>query len=270
MNKLCLLLLCYVILFKANSQPGSLDSTFGNNGIQTTAFPNNLNYSDEQGSVVLTSANGDFFVVVNVNYHFTRIAKYLPDGRLDSSYGSAGYTNAVNLMFNRAAVMQGDKIIVAGSISNADYTTDFALARYTANGVLDASFGVNGIVTTDFSDDDEARSITLQRDKIIVAGYTFSNATENEDFALARYTADGVLDSSFGENGKVLTDFNNLYDYATSIALQGEKIIVGGSALLRYTADGILDSSFGESGKATTDFSASSIAIQKDKIIVAG
>src|SRR4051794_5339582 len=113
MNKLCLLLLCSVILFKASSQPGSLDSSFGENGIQTIAFPNNLNYSDEQGSVVLTNANGDFFVVVNVNYNSTRIAKYLPDGKLDSAYGNAGCSNAVNLMFNSAAVMQGDKIIVA-------------------------------------------------------------------------------------------------------------------------------------------------------------
>ncbi len=48
-------------------------------------------------SVVLTSANGDIFVVVQVNYSYTRIAKYLPDGRLDSSYGNAGYSNAVGL-----------------------------------------------------------------------------------------------------------------------------------------------------------------------------
>ncbi len=51
------------------------------------------------------------------------------------------------------------------------------------------------------------------------------------DFALARYTANGTLDSSFGENGIVTTDFNNLDDYANSIALQGDKIIVAGSMI---------------------------------------
>ena len=56
-----------------------------------------------------------------------------------------------------------------------------------------------------------------------------------------------MLDSSFGVNGKVTTDFNNSLDDANSIALQGDKIIVGGNtnifnntdfALARYTADG--------------------------------
>src|SRR3954447_5983667 len=85
MNRLCLLLLCSIVLCKATGQPGSLDPTFGNNGIQTTAFYNNLNTSIEQGSKVLTNASGDIFVVVLVSYSSTRIAKYLPDGRLDSS-----------------------------------------------------------------------------------------------------------------------------------------------------------------------------------------
>ena len=57
-----------------------------------------------------------------------------------------------------------------------------------------------------------ANSIAIQGDKIIVAG-----------IALARYTADGTLDSSFGVNGKATTDFD-----ATSIALQGDKILLAG------------------------------------------
>ncbi len=62
--------------------------------------------------MVLTNANGDIFVVVEAST-FTRIAKYLPDGRLDSSYGNAGYSNVVDLNVTSAA-FQGDKIIVAG------------------------------------------------------------------------------------------------------------------------------------------------------------
>src|SRR6478609_6122970 len=147
MNKLCLLLLCCIILFKANSQPGSLDSSFGNNGIQTTAFYTNLNLLVENGRVVLTSANGDIFIGVNFNDYYTRIVKYLPDGRLDSSYGFAGYSNVVNL-YASSAVMQADKILLVGSTQLSDYSTDFALARFTADGVLDSTFGKNGKVTT--------------------------------------------------------------------------------------------------------------------------
>ncbi len=108
-----------------------------------------------------------------------------------------------------------------------------------------------------------AYSLALQGDKILVAGFTYEALNNTNDFALARYTADGRLDSSFGVNGKVITDFNNSDDRAASIALQGDKIIVAGTtynfitnynfALARYTADGVLDSSFGDNGKVITD-----------------
>ncbi len=148
MRTLCLLLLCCIVLFKATGQAGNLDSTFGNNGIQTTAFFSNANTLNEEGQAVLTNANGDIFVVVELVNNSTRIAKYLPDGRLNSSYGNAGYSNAASMGIT-SATFQGDKIIVAGYTVNT-YGTDFALARYKANGTLDSSFGVNGIVITDF------------------------------------------------------------------------------------------------------------------------
>jgi hypothetical protein len=90
MNKLYLLLLFCVTLFKANGQPGSLDSTFGNNGIQTTAFLGNVNLLNEYGRKVLTSANGDLFVVVLGSgyfdfFHYYRISKYSSNGILDST-----------------------------------------------------------------------------------------------------------------------------------------------------------------------------------------
>jgi uncharacterized delta-60 repeat protein len=318
MRTLCLLLLCSIVLIKAAGQAGSLDPSFGNNGIQTTTFFSNANTLNEEGRAVLTSANGDLFVVLNIG----RIARYLPDGRLDSSYGNAGYSNAVDLNVT-SATLQGDKIIVAGGSILARYTangsldssfgengtvttgfsvtsialqgskiiatgptgnypnTDFALARYTADGALDYTFGADGQVTTDLGGDDHSNAIALQGDKIIVAGYTKNENYLSGDFALARYTADGKLDSTFGVNGKVTTDFNNSEDQVTSIALQGDKIIVGGSTtdggsiyfvLARYTANGSLDSSFGVNGKVTTNFFYLSVTIvlQGDKIVAAG
>src|SRR5947209_6034180 len=106
MRTLSLLLFFSMALFKANSQPGSLDPTFGNKGIQTTAFLSNAKdtYVD-QGQVALTNANGNIFVLVNVHssptspsssFSYSIIVKYLPDGRLDSSYGNAGYSEVEN------------------------------------------------------------------------------------------------------------------------------------------------------------------------------
>ncbi len=140
MNKCYLMLLFGVVLFKANSQPGSLDSTFGKKGIQTTAFFSS-NIFNEEGREVLTSANGNIFVVVRVEENYTRIARYLPDGRLDSFYGIAGFSSAENLGSTSVA-LQGDKIIMAGSTGNPDNNNiDFTLVRFTAEGALDISLG---------------------------------------------------------------------------------------------------------------------------------
>jgi uncharacterized delta-60 repeat protein len=265
MRTLCLLLLCCMALLHANGQPGSLEPSFGNKGIQTTFFTIG-NFLNEQGKAVLINANGDIFVVLDIG----SIVKYLPDGKLDSSYGNAGYSNRVNISI-ASAVFQGDKIVEAGS-SNGN----FAITRYTANGTLDSSFGVNGIVT---GPEGGANAIALQGDKIVAAGHT-GNADNYgiSDFALTRYTDNGTLDSSFGVKGIVTGPEGG----ANAIALQGDKIVVAGETdisyshygnfvLARYTANGTLDSSFGVKGIVTgPEGGANAIALQGDKIIVAG
>jgi uncharacterized delta-60 repeat protein len=325
MKQFILLLLCCICVLNISAQVGSLDPSFGNNGVQTTAIGNKQNLSYESGRVVLPTTDGHSFVVF-LQGASTRIARYLPNGRLDSSYGQAGFSGVANMSatsavlqgdkivvtgndytangvldssfgmsgrvstdFNSsndlaaAVIQQGDKIVVAGRASNANFAFDFALARYTADGVLDSSFGTNGKVTTDFSGlADGANSVLLREDKIVVAGYS-SGAHTYDDFALARYQSNGMLDSSFGINGKVITDFNGNTDQANSMLLQGDKLLVAGScnyyenfALARYTKDGMLDPSFGENGKVTTDFRgsydavANTMAVQGDKILVAG
>lgn len=290
MNKLSLLILFCSILLRANGQAGSLDHAFGNNGMQTTAFFSDTSYSSEEGRVVLTGNNGEVYIVarLSLNPWYTRIVKYLPGGKLDSSYGSNGYSNTANLNV-KSAVLQGNKIIIAGNILNSGIADDFGLARYTAKGTLDTSFGVNGIVKTNFNTyyDEGANAVALQGNKIIVAGYTTSPGNFTDDIALLRYNTDGVLDSSFGKNGLVTTDFGNTDERANAIVLQGNKIIVGGYTykfadvnyydflLARYNADGTLDSSFGKNGEVATDFSdsydvANAVALQGGKIILSG
>lgn len=196
------------------------------------------------------------------------------DGRVTTDFAST-YDDAYDV-----TVQPDGKIIAAGS-SNGD----FAVVRYNPNGSLDVTFSGDGKVTTDFaSSTDQALAVILQPDgKIIVAGYMeTANAI---DFALARYNPNGSLDSTFGGNGKVTTDFASNGDFANSIALQPDgKIIVAGEtqspltsndfALARFNPDGTLDNTFDGDGKVTTDFIgccdiAFDVSLQADGKIVA-
>ena len=147
----------------------------------------------------------------------------------------------------------------------------------------------NGMVTTDFSmgSRDVGAAAVIQPDgKILVAGY--SGFFPSYDFALARYNADGSLDTSFDGDGLVTTDFSmGSDDVGIAVVLQSDsKILVAGYsnrsgspdfALARYNIDGSLDSSFAGDGLLTTDFPigesdvGAGIAIQSDgKIVVTG
>ena len=176
----------------------------------------------------------------------------------------------------RALAIEPDGQIVAAGVAGTGSTQDFALARYNTDGALDHSFGVGGAVITDFSGaSDEAWAVAIQPDgKIVAAGVA------DGDFALARYNADGSLDSQFGIGGKITTDFGG-DDRANALALQRDgKIVAAGVAarldfaLARFNADGTLDATFGSEGNVRTDFSGKSdsafaVTIQPDGMVVA-
>lgn len=156
-------------------------------------------------------------------------------------------------------------------------------------GTLDSTFGTGGIVKTAFSTNcvsSGAQSVALQADgKIVMAGGYESGSVAY--FALARYKANGALDSTFGNNGKVTTPFSS-QAYGLAVAIQADgKIVVAGwafnssvsgntkFALARYNVNGSLDITFGSSGTLTLILGALSQAysliIQPDgKILVAG
>ncbi|MBF8255996.1 MAG: putative delta-60 repeat protein [Anaerolineales bacterium] len=206
-------------------------------------------------------------------------------GPLDTTFGTGGkVTTAFGPSPDEAhsvAIQSDGKIVVAGYSFNGTFN-NFALARYATNGSLDTTFGTGGKVTTAFGTDtnDRSWSVAIQSDgKIVAAGESAGF------FALARYNADGSLDSSFGTGGKVkVTTVNGL---AVGVAIQSDgKIVAAGDTfnvadydfmLIRYNADGSLDAAFGTGGIVTTatgtgtNDSALSVAIQADgKIVAAG
>ncbi len=250
--------------------PGDLDPTFGTGGKVTTVFGHNTAFDvaiQTDGKIVVVGGSGDF-----------ALARYNPDGTLDTSFGSNGLIlSDLGEPFDEAfavTILPDGKILLAGAAG----CDNFALARYNPDGSLDIGFDGDGKVTTDFGSCDRAFAVAVQADgKIVAVGHSL----EAQDFALARYNADGSLDVTFGNTGKVVTDFGG-YDAPTGVSIQKDgKIVVGGAggpndfALARYNPDGTLDASFGISGKVLTDFggydAANDLALQADgKIVLAG
>lgn len=187
------------------------------------------------------------------------VARFNPNGGLDTTFSGDGkQTTDVGggADWGYAIAVQADgKILVAGSSSNG-LNSDFALVRYTSTGNLDTTFSGDGKLTLDFDGDyDEAYSLLAQPDgKILLAGKA------SGDFAVARFNANGSLDSSFSGDGKARFDFDGNIEYCKSLALQADgKIVLAGPAsdasgdsyhiaLVRFNPDGSLDTANVQAG----------------------
>src|SRR5262249_19737343 len=121
------------------------------------------------------------------------LVRYNADGSLDKTFGTGGKGITDLGRADRASGvgLQSDgKIVAAGRAYTTTYK--FALARYNTDGSLDSNFGTGGTVLTDFGGGNGATSVALQSDgKIVAAGDGYSGGN---NFALARYNADGSLD----------------------------------------------------------------------------
>jgi uncharacterized delta-60 repeat protein len=166
------------------------------------------------------------------------VARLTTGGSLDLSFSGDGW-KATNFAerdeVDGLTVAAGNAIVAAGTADSSSTASTFALAKYTEAGVLDTSFGGgDGKVTTQFgshSNGSAAGGIAQQADgKLVVAGRVFSTSNTRESFAVARYRSGGGLDSSFGGNGKVTTQFA-LDAAATSIAVDPSngRIVAGGA-----------------------------------------
>src|SRR6185295_1528746 len=271
---------CDFALARFNTN-GSFDTSFSGDGKQTADL-GDIDIAD----ATRVQGDGKIVAVGNVSQlpggttDFA-LARFNSNGSLDTSFSGDGkQTTDFGSSSDRAhgvAIQADGKIVAAGqSVSGLG---DFALARYNPNGSLDTSFSGDGKQTTDFGGSEMASGVKLQGDgKIVAVG------GDDDDFALARYNANGSLDTTFSGDGKQTTDFGGS-DGARAVALQPDgKIlavgIAGGNgssfALARYNPNGSLDTSFSGDGKQTTNFGggpdgAAAVALQGDgKVITVG
>lgn len=277
---------------------GFLDTSFGGDGVVTTDV---AGAADE----VLEVANlGSNETAKLVALGTSGLARYQPDGTLDSTFDSDGLVTFPPGVILRTLAVQADgKLLVGGG--TLGLSSQFVLARYSDAGVLDPTFGAGGVVTTTIGVNDWIYSLAVQPDgKIVAAGMSSNGA--NNDFAVARYNTNGSLDDGnpltdsmpadrFGTDGSVTTPLGSGDDDAYSVALQSDgKIVVAGDtfqgsdfdlALVRYNADGSLDDGtvadstpldqFGAAGVVVANLGADDfalrVAVQSDgRLVVAG
>lgn len=269
---------------------GAPDDSFGTDGMVTTP--------DLQVTSVLAQPDGDVVVAGFVPSKFPSLVlvRYQSDGTLDPAFGQGGIERVPRPSLTPGRIALGaDGAIVAAVTETTKRPTGGAIqwlgaAKFTPEGVLDPGFGTAGVVLAPFPRTAGGVGIQIQPDgRILVVGQSpLRSRDQDPQFALARFTADGAMDTSFGSDGTVMTSFSSCDPaQATAVALQpnGKIVVVGhtgggcgqavGVALARYRANGRLDPTFGTAGLVTTALQSGAGAYDVDvltsqRILVAG
>ena len=297
----------YNILVARYLTDGTPDLDFnalGTPGYTLTPIPGNsiqifgMDIEESSGNIVVAGWN-------NSSGAYGVVARYLPNGTLDTSFNTTGYSTSFTytggIILNSVVIQPNSDIVVTGWIGAQSSNNGMITARYLGTGgsagTLDPSFGASGSVTFNYgTQENRAESVSLQSDgKIVISGW--STVTSTNQITAVRYTSAGVLDTStangnipFGTNGQGSVSVSILdgsQGRAMTI-LPNDSIIVTGVVpgpdspsysniiLCKFTANGSADTSFGNGlGYVTTTLesnsSDSAIAIQDNtKILIAG
>ena len=208
---------------------GTLDGEFSNDGKLTVHFNNSINTAlatriEPDGKIIVGGGDGSDLGLV----------RCFDDGSIDTSFGTNGKisfeTSDTDFSFSlsQVAFQPDGKAIVLGKVSN-----DVAMCRVNVDGTLDTDFGINGRVQTDIDNsslDDGSTGILFDSDGNIIVT-ALCNTGGVRYFGVLRYTNEGALDTSFSNDGIVLTNFLSGFNSATSAAFQSDgKLLVSGFA----------------------------------------
>jgi uncharacterized delta-60 repeat protein len=272
---------------------GSLDATFGGDGIVTTSFRGPAYLTElalaPDGGILAAghtltdrdSFNSSDFVLV----------RYLEDGTLDPEFGGGGV--AVTDVRGGpdvldAMVLQDDGTIVVGGssdVAEGASNSEITLVRHLADGALDRSFGDVGIARSETGPFERLTGVALQSDgSLVAAGSNMNDERSAFRILVVRYTPDGVLDAAFGDGGVAVTDAMPQSEAGDVTVDADDRIAVAGWGsddtrsgekvwiLARYLPDGELDEAFDDDGmvRSAVGRSANAIAVQDGEIVVAG
>jgi len=275
---------------------GSLDTSFDLDGIATANFVGDATLAEgmalQQDDKIVVVATLDERQNVGV-------ARFNTNGTLDDTFNNPlqlpnnGGRAVVNMItdatemfpseeFAAGISIDGSQRIVIAAVGNDGVSNVVALARLTADGILDSSFGTGGITVT--PSDGQITAIAADGDGSVVATGIYAGISTDDVF-VSRYDASGVLDPNFGTSGVAVTELPE-HQRAFDVAIQNGNIVVVGSSfvpgqhdellVMRYTSSGDADLSFTANGRITTSVSnendvARGVAIDGDgNIVVAG
>jgi uncharacterized delta-60 repeat protein len=266
---------------------GSLDPAFGTNGVTVTDF----GIGDDEAYDLVVQGDGKI-VVAGFSYNGAvrnmAVARYLPGGKLDSSFSDDGYATfslGTGDTVGRSLAIQSDgKIIVAGSTEGTDL--DMAVIRLMADGNLDADFGSNGHLVVSLADGNEyASAVKVATDGTIYLAGAQSKEDSPVATIVARVDSGGDIETAFGTDGLVTVDrtYSNS-GYSLNINENGTVLVAGSNSsnggyagsLLQFSSDGSLDSDFGTDGEFSLTIEESdveifdAIVLEDGRIVVAG
>jgi uncharacterized delta-60 repeat protein len=238
-----------------NAADGDLDLTFGTGGKVMTSFPGisatgRAMAVDGRGRIVVV---GEGFSALDPEL---LLARYNPDGTLDTTFGANGMVVGDGFMGNSVAIDRDGRIVVVGWTRARTFWFDTSIARFLDDGTPDTSFGVGGRVLTPCDFFPLTGLVIDDGGRILMAG---SSVVANRAvFCLVRYNSDGSPDAAFGTGGYATAAFST-HAFANDLALgPGGGVTVAGIVfadstyervgVARFTNAGTLDTSFGNLG----------------------
>lgn len=239
-------LTAYIDVARYNTD-GSLDTSFGNNGVVSTPLPSN--FAGIHTDALLLQPNGELIVVADGGFNSEgqwAMVRYNTDGSLDTSFGSQGIATTPLVSNSRATVdgavlypstdpVNGGKIAVVGN--NPAFSSGPLMARFNTNGSLDTTFGSGGFASLGVSNPDGGVFDSSER---LVIGGTVNANTNNSSLALERLNSDGTPDTTFGGSGVVSEGIPGVGGaggpaiYPSTDPADAGKIAVGSSFVARF------------------------------------
>ena len=222
---------------------GQLDSSFGTGGVAQLI-------SGMQALALLSS--GKALVASSFTFNTGGVSRYNSNGSLDKTFGVVGQSPsfggvAAPVALSNGKIVVGNTLVSGTSSATGNNTPQgFVLTQYNSDGTIDTTFGTRGAVVTNFPGEGYSAVAALavqSNGDIVAAGVTEAKNPAfgggPSDFALARYTPNGLLDTTFGKNGRVTTAFgtnggNLAAVSALAIQSDGKIVAVGLDAFLQF------------------------------------